>query len=997
MTFYKDILSRNLLDYMEKQTLDYIKDFRIVESSINNTYYISITKEDLISRFGITSGYRTMTSNGKPIMLPITENCIRFPVRINLLGSTERKVQLVDAYNGETLYDRGLENIRSLEVFVNGAKIPDKQVYIYKTTLATDLFIPERFFGSNNSILVCLKDYTNYPYTNHYIKDNISNTVRIPKPNDNIPITNYMIKNYIKEKLIPYNKYTVTEIGNEYEITFDESLNLLIENPNYNLEIYIDKTITGRYLNYYINNSNKLIFIIPDFSVELQEGPIFRDMCEFYINGSKVSGNLLRQLDYKHILYEAASYTPGTILNAETIITDIRSTSIKISNYIDDFIRLSKWKNDTEFAKTISGENDNTLLQPDWANYNDSNFLLPDEYIIDRKNFNLISLKQHIQNLIADNPTNISHMLSNFGSKIEKYTAQNIQTSPYSKDYLDIVIDTDSDDEYNSNTRALSVYINEKKVPNSDAVQMNYWKNDIVRVPKSYFTDNDKIRLIKTPIRNNNMKYFKINMQDITFDTFYEYPLTNLGNVQRLSDIKIFKRIHIDNEEIYTIPINNNELYYQILLEDDYELDYRNIGNGQINIKIKIKTSPRVNSDDVLLIANSCYYSVKAYTIPEGEPNDINRSRYILNDISIDGEVLPFILGEYSMEIFNNGELLIPGLDYLVYTPEIINNIAFSILLFIRKVNPGDKFEIITTNIDNRHYAMYDVIPHTNKYGLIYFEDLQIPFNLDYMDLWVNDKLMSAEDIEILSDRLIRIKREYLPFINIHLYTRFTEDFYKFQEYIDIYNTNKSLFDLYIRHYCLRVIFDPIITDPPPLLENDITEAFEEAPNYIDDTNKTPNPKEVKSLPERINIFINRLMMDYKYGTNVFSKYINSNREVDIRYIEHLLIMDLFTKESKKVIFNANEAKSLFEDFNFDCNEYYRPRGFVVALIADMIKSGLLKSTMDSNILDGTIIVPSDFLQRYQYPSDFVEMNSNIDLGSNDNLILDSNIIPDFT
>ena len=993
----QEIVNKNLLSYMERHTYDNLKRHRLMETGVTTSYYLkNIMVEDLRNKYGFRNVMTDVVTNGKYVTIPNNEKLVRIPLNINLLDKNEVR----NEQSLTTSYDRAIKNLRCLSLFVNGRKIRDHRLWMYLSTIAVDMFVSTDNFNPTlpNRLLVVEKDLSYRKYHRTTLENVMTKNISIPNLKDNKPLDKKHIMIYRYGLLIPSDKYNITSANGNVNIVFDNSLNMDNGLPN-RLEIYINKHVSGRYTTFKQTDNGRFFFYVPETAEELKEGPVFLEMCEFYINGYRVpvktvdiSNNTpiieARTFRLNNQVFECVEniadyciYTPN--VEVEIVIADRESTTTNICKYVDDYMYYKKFKTDEQMLENVNGEN-NTLLFPSWVNSYSPDFLQENTYKVTPKNFPEVSVKQHILNLITDNSNNFRNMLSQFGQEVETYTINNFQSS--TDEYIDIVLDMNSEDENNISTRAVELFINKKKIPNNELQFISYWKNDILRLNRSLFNNNNLVELVKYRKINSSMKYVRWVVNNTNLPIYYNTD--TFGNLNSVSDLILFKKQPYDAEGLYSIPYNDIDQFYSIVPKEAYSITQQYNGDGSSQICFSLSQDSGISIGDTLIIANKCFYNYRHIKIRDASVNDVNRHRIVLNQTFSNSEVLPYPISGYHTKVYYEGSLLIPGLDYIIYTPELVNSIMFSILIFIRSIKPNTNVEIIQTGISQKVFASYEVIPHTNEYGFIYFDDLDIPFSLDYMDLIVNDEILKSSDVVIYSDRLIRVKNKELPFYNIHLVTKLTDDYFKFKDYIDTHKANKSLFDTYIRQYCVERIFDKdettIVNTPS------IESIYVAAPNNIDDTNKTPNTKRIITLPERIGIFLNRLLSDFKSGRNMISKHFDSNTDRSLNYIEYALVKDPRSSDNE-IIFDCNSDLGLDEDFNFNPNENYRPKGFVIGMFFDMIKNGFIKSLIDSNVTLKEILFPSRFIQTYQYGDDLQVIDSNEDVGSIDDIVMDSN------
>lgn len=1010
------VLTDGALQYMERNTIDHIHNMRRVESSILTEYYLNgIDYNDMYRNNLIPAGNRTESSTGKTIAIPSTDRLIVFKTKRKLYDQNEQAAAVSPSV--ESLVQRGMRQRRSFMVYVNGLKVPDSKIYVYASLLGTDLFIPVNNFDSTielNSLVCTVRDFTNSKYTNHVVLASISNIITgIPYVNT-IPVLNKnMVQVWVGGRHISVSNFNIVLHGNTFDVIIDRSV--LPPTGAFTVEITVDKKITGRYATNYVNSNGDLILYLPEDASELKETSLFMHMCDIYINGRKISNQDLIQKTHRHIYYKKSDPSHTIPYETEIILTDKSQSEKAFADYMNDFMMYQRWRSSEEELGDIGNDNDSDDFSPSFVNFTTMTFPPENRYIVDSNLTRLMTNEQRALKMIEENSYYLKNLLSYYGVPEENYTADRNPLIPNkSGEGVSILLDVDSDDVVNENTRLLSLFVNDRKIPNSYVEQIRQWKTDVVKIPISEFSasGSDKIRLYKHyPRSNYSQKWVKFSTSGESWVGTPAFKTVNdiasirgdLGDFNA-SELRVFVQADPETEDAkyYFIKVDGSEVFYRIVenVPANYQLKtIPNSGGGPDLLQIQIPTGSDIGLNNPVFIVNPNFYSTLTYRL--GENNDPNTmGRIILNSLN-SGDLIPLIMGDYLTQVYVDGRIMVPDLDYFFITPERLDITTATVLIFRRKINASAVVEIVFTGSRNVNLTKYQFIPPTNKYGFIFFETLTVPFSLDYMDLYVNGKKMTSSDIEVYTDRLIRVKREPLPFIDVVLYTRLSIGFDLFEPYIQQYLATRNNFDDYIREFCRDVIFESTLSGPEiPESNKDIEDVYRDrAPSDIDDTSKTENPiipPGTSLIPIRFNPLINRLAFDFNRDINKMPKYFDANQYTPLWWDEYLILVEDKYKINHEIPVDANDLETLSEDWVFDPNRHYRNSSEVIALLTDLIGKGYIDDVIDSRLDLSNYRNP--LLSKFMYPRDVVVLDSNkaLDIETlEEDIYLDSNTIVD--
>lgn len=1004
------LITDEVLRFMEQNTIDHINTSRRIESSIITEYYLTGIDFNTVYRNNlVSSGNWTTTSTGKSIQIPSKDRLICFPTTKRLYDREEAESQSVPQV--ETLAARGLRQKRSFMVYLNGLKIPDVDVFVYASAVGTDLYIPAKHFDTiNPNTIVCtVRDFGNSRYNNYVSLNHFGSTATVPYRHEGEPLTKKMVQVWINGLHVKNERIQISLNGNSFGVSIQNA-----PSSTYRLEIMVDKKITGRYVENYVNSQKDLFLYIPESSSDLTtEKSIFLHMCDIYIDGYKISNQDLIQKTHRHIYYKKSNPLKEDPYQTEIVISDKQQSEQALADYMDEFMKYERWASAENELKILANEEpENLYIKPDFIDYTQQSFPPENKYIVDSDVTRLMSNEQRALKMIEENSYYLKSLLKMYAIPEEEYTVTRNPAIPNKpNEAVTILLDMDSEDKDNMYSRLLSLYINEKKIPSKNIEQFEQWKTDNVRIPISYFSNDgvDKVRLYKYPTENYSPKWVRFNPDGESWVGTHTFkPLREISTIHgdlgvyNINELKVFVSCtpDIDNQEYYFIKMKGVSVYYRIIEDKRENYTLREVQNpvtGEKTIEMQIPLGSNIDKTRKVMIVNPNYFNSGMFDLNTGiDPNW--KDRIILNTSNTDGELIPVIFGPYMVQVFLSGELLVPDLDYFIVTPETFDKVTSTSLIFRRQIKPTDVIEFVHTGGRNTCLSGYEIIPKTNKYGFVFFENLRIPFSLEYMDMFVNGKKMRNEDIEVYTDRLVRVKNEALPFLNVMLFSRLKVGLEKFEPYIQEYLARQNDFDSYIRQYCGKVIFDDaLVGEPIPYTNQDINVIYEtEAPDDIDDSGKTPNPVTPgdPQLPIRFNPLLNRLATDYMNDINKITKYFDSNVRKPVFFDEYLMIIEEKYRNSHEIPFDANSTDSLSVDFVFDPNKYYRSHDEVLAMLVKMMSTGAIDEIVDAKLDMSNYRSP--LLKTFLYPADIITLDSNRVLKDVDEtVVLDSNLIVD--
>ena len=336
----------------------------------------------------------------------------------------------------------------------------------------------------------------------------------------------------------------------------------------------------------------------------------------------------------------------------------------------------------------------------------------------------------------------------------------------------------------------------------------------------AYVTVYDKFPVEYVRCNKSNIYYGVGNNRFLTISSFQ--------NVQSANDIIVLEKIDKNfNDGTSRTFLTGAESGYRLF--KDVTVAYDPEYNVAVLDFIKVP-------DNEFLVYNKRFVNSYTYIKPKSE--DTNMTMFPLYTGST-ADPVPYVPGG-KIFAYVGAEKLIEGVDYYLNTPENKDTAACSFMVIKRKVDPGTAIDIYITDIQSKTIFTHKGYIERTKYGLMYFSSLEFPFSLDYMNLYVNGKKMTKNDVDILSNKLIRVHSQKVPFYDIVLETCFTRDQSDLQPIINEYFDDN--FERYLAFLFRGVTYDRNFTEDEevPFNPDDIYDSFVD---QVDSVDKKPNPR----------------------------------------------------------------------------------------------------------------------------------------------------------
>ena len=900
----KNILQKSLY-LMEENSYH---NLCLMEKSVVNPFaYVYISDVDISKIFNAS-----YNKNAKYIYFTINdERYIKFQVNINLNSKADdidrrhsrwdtTKYEIDKAKAGEksyleyiTLEERGKMNRHTVEVYCNGYKIPDKNILITLFSGSIDLYIPARYINAHEepSIALVVNRYSvKDPYYNSYSNSIDSDLVKIP---------------FISGKAINLGGVRVYKNGLlATGWTYDEENETMDISS---LDIHLGDEVEFIYHAY--NQSSyhgTLVNKVITFDKELlKDKPIFADIVETYINGVRQFPKDITNVSPRNIALN--NFQKDDIVDYYLVYDE--TFPEERNKYIDDLTRFFSYKHD-DASLIINGEYEGYL--PEYIKHIK---FPPDIIKVMNEDIHKTSstlrefLETKTKEYIAQNPEFFKYLLRNLSKNdYERYydyeyiqnhirtsTQQDIADLDYQTfDEPMVVFSFTSDSAIKKELFILSI---DGKVEDTENSSLYFYNRNKVYlyIPLRFFNPDMNIaRILHFPVFNTAYKYI-----DVTSDVIQINKKSSvLGVIQNINDLFIMKKS--DNGYLANINISREE-------DDNY-----------ITITINDYDA---NEEYILYnasITDHIQYVVQAEDIEDKKPLKIPYDKLFK------GNYYP-MMSFYSPVVIRNNKLLTKGTEYLVLSQ--FNNPTRNIaeITFGINCSVGDVIDIYYTECYYESMGGIDYI--NNDYGIIYFENLLVPFDSGYLDLYVNGRIVDPANIEVISTNMIRVSNVD-NLINVGIRSKLNVPINVLKDYTNTFINNPSLWDEYIRRYW----YD----------NNRIDEFYLEM--HPDATQVHSDPSEEA---DRFDIMVNYIARFFIMG--LIPRLIDCNQYYDFSNCHY--IRELLLDPHDYIELNCNKEQ-LAEIVDIDMAKYMKSYDEIVEAVSKVCEDG--------NILNADVDIPDD-------------------------------------
>ena len=316
-------------------------------------------------------------------------------------------------------------------------------------------------------------------------------------------------------------------------------------------------------------------------------------------------------------------------------------------------------------------------------------------------------------------------------------------------------------------------FINDTKVIEEDRnIQYYNDRNELkIFVRKTFLEEGSLIRISIYP--NVSSMYCEVEINSDIIDT--QTVVLDVENEMVPSDFILF------HQKNGTIKLEEENTHYSLYRESDDT--------------ITLKYHAELNEDEILYIVNYKYFDYHKIDFTNLSMLDrvIIPLKNTLTSLITNEEDFEKCKKYFNYKLYFDGRLLGEGLHYNIIFYKGIPSVMLNFLPLVNSV-----LEIYTLHdsypcVGYKYYA-------ENALGVVDLTDtLRIPFSFKYLDLYVNGKLMSKDDVDIFSDKVIKLKNSKSRYDILVISKVKQEILTSLEPFIFIYNNVKDDWNNYIQ------------------------------------------------------------------------------------------------------------------------------------------------------------------------------------------------------
>lgn len=641
-----------------------------------------------------------------------------------------------------------------------------------------------------------------------------------------------------------------------------------------------------------------------DYKTNFLFGSLPKKNCYFYINSKRVNPNKIRQIGRMNYVYESvespyAPYNCTIIYTDKDIVDESKSYIYGEDYYLSNFYGLENLSKC--LTKLINGYNLSIEEDPFLNRYlfdpsldyvkimtKDSK-MYSKSYVeyLNKLNKRYLDFKSLTKAYLKESGNYLIRDFMNLFTKDDIY--DEVEKNSETPEFISYTFKTKKDEETPTTNFTYDLDINGLHIPSNRYEIVSMYQYNHIKIPTSLLENGfnrihireskydtgtkDNIEYIEvrpdelieidddieeTTILEDNIANIEAQIQELNLDTElsvserenqlmhlnillttyqnalvgkyrYSYTFKKFNTVLDIDDYICLNYIH-DVEGMYYIPgqekgwVKNNNCHFH--------------KNYDGTVTLLLKEKPEEN-----FIIYSKRFSFKFQTTLKKDLTDLeDMSIVVKGDDALELPIIP--IGSYN--VYLNGERLYNGIDYVFRHPGNYNLITYTSLCLKRKTKVNDVVEVYFDNVQNITVGhSNDILSHTgtvwNKYGLIYFGGIRYPYSPRYIDLYINGKYIYPDQIEILSDKLIRVDPEIMnPMYDIFAETSFNVDLEKLADFYDTDENPYEDSDLekVIKRLFVDFDFSTITNPSEDSLGNTVYESFDD---NVDSWGKIPN------------------------------------------------------------------------------------------------------------------------------------------------------------
>lgn len=702
-------------------------------------------------------------SDGMHVTIPQSD-----PKSYNILTS----IVLSTKSHGEisSSHNRFGNNLDGVFIYINGLKVPDSSVHMYMTNSNTNFIIAKKYFNDgNNDILIEKRQFKNFTYGGTANEAFVGDSILFSVSNHrNLSVSESTTLVFINGRYIsPHKPYglinSISYTNNTVIVKFSKVV-------SGNIEVFIDSSAKYSKTSKLTGNSSVVPYYIHDDFINPIYGPINRDNCSFFVNGERINNNEIQQKGRLNFILNKSitSDDTFTIIFTDNGEIDIRSFTL----YGDDYFLYNFIGSSGVTNKLLGPKNGPiTTLPVDKSviNYEEALKSLDYSYgevlniLNDIESISDTNLK--IQLLLKKCPYLLKEFLEYFASSS---IVKNINYSGTGN----VTVGVNSDHDVGTSViRVISVNGFVAKVDRFTITSTSFiWEseNSTEDLPfwnsvvegKWFKTGDNVVEIVESSsnIDNKIYKIAKIDRYDTVFNTHdYRAVLDVFGDIRNIDDFEMLAitKKRFDPDGIY---IDGEEYGFKTI----------KLPKMIINNKIYISFGPNDPKIDMFIIMVTRHHDYKTINIDleDASYNSLFNILYCGTELFYDDNVyhsvkIPILhYGAMIAYDLSTGTRLFRGIDFSYKNPDSNPLLRNSGIVFKRKFDIETSIGLVITpeyTHSDKYVSMSTADTGPNKYALLYLNSLKFPFSTKYVKLFANNKNILDEDIDILSNKLIRL------------------------------------------------------------------------------------------------------------------------------------------------------------------------------------------------------------------------------------------------
>lgn len=860
-----------------------------------------------------------------------------------------------------------------IQCYANGVKIPDIELLVYLSNSYIDVFVDRNYLRYDSDNIIMIETIKNNDYYTKYFKNYSSNTEFVLDNFELTDINKTHVLIFLNGKLLPNKTESGADLISSFSIdsnnkTFNFFTDYSIEG---NIEVCINKKLEVSNTDYYTGELKKCFFYYNENKINPIFGPVSELSSQFFLNGLRIPNVDTIQDGRSHFSYDVSNELfPNGITEGgsiESIYSLDSDNDIKYEIYDDDYF-LYNFLGTKKASNLAIDPNYETNTIFDYLPVNSANR----ESFYD-KLFHKESLEYNKKNIeFIDSYYHLDNRLTNATQETIKNelvdmikTKENPQlVKPFIENFSkDSIVSNESYDKSKGTTITINgvnnlkdkdnviyfVFVNGKLEisGNSYINSGNIASLDSFTISDKYLiegTNNNHIEVLWYKLSNSSSvpEHYEIKPSDFSINSDNNYEISFSSKFHNYKDANDFVLLEKVNKSDGYITAESKTYGYRPLDETKYSIDVNTHNNI---IKVIVFNSKPVKN---LRIYNKHFILEKKLTFPSSIP-------FEGATISVDDDFDYPIYNRGDLIITAENEILHEGIDFLWRNYDSSDKLSFSAISFTKPLGTSQEIKLYFIPIKNKIILYKDIIQTDNKYAVLSLNNLDIPFSSEYIDIYNRGKKLVKEDIDILSNNLIRLKNEKVPLIDITIKTNFKYDYYKDSDLDKLFKSiyTKSQFEIYLSEKFQT--FDYSQSDRKDI--DTANKILEDLFNIAKKDILIVNIEDSEKPIIRVNPFLSNFLM--RVSENRASPRLNREFSFDDDTLEFLKLFDIDPYDDSIIVRINSETTNLHNKFRL-----IGANGYKEDATTNKLGAVLARAMEYSNNINNTIQIED--IPRYQ-------------------------------